>query len=129
MDGLVAYALAKKIALGAVSGISNILMNGNQLVFQFKDGTSSSMLIPLPEDGKDGKDGAIPSIGSNGNWYIDDTDTGISAVGEDGISVSNIEIKDNHLICTLSNGTEIDAGEIALDIGLATNNDINNLFT
>lgn len=29
MTGIVAYILAKKIALGAVSGISNITLNGN----------------------------------------------------------------------------------------------------
>lgn len=36
--------------------------------------------------GKDGKDGATPTIGLDGNWYIDDVDTGVKAVGEDGIT-------------------------------------------
>lgn len=36
------------------------------------------------EDGKDGSDGITPHIGSNGNWYIGDTDTGVEARGEDG---------------------------------------------
>lgn len=94
MDGLVAYVLAKKIALGAASGVSNVALNGNQLVFQFKDGTSASMSIPLPEDGKDGKDGAD---------------------GNDGISVTNVTInEDRHLICLLSDSTTIDAGEIQI---------------
>lgn len=86
MDGLVAYVLAKKIAMSAVSGISNISLNGTQLVFQFKDGTSASMTIPLPEDGKD---------------------------GENGISVQTLSINENgNLICLLSNGSVINAGTI-----------------
>lgn len=92
MDGLIAYILAKKIALGAVSGISNISISGNQLIFQFKDGTSTSMLIPLPEDGKNGKDGAD---------------------GNDGVSVINVAInEEGHLICLLSSGMVLDAGKI-----------------
>lgn len=92
MDGLVAYVLAKKIAMSAVSGISNISLNGTQLVFQFKDGTSASMTIPLPEDGKDGVDGKD---------------------GENGISVQTLSINENgNLICLLSNGSVINAGTI-----------------
>lgn len=95
MDGLVAYVLAKKIAMSAVSGISNITLDGTQLNFQFKDGTSASMSIPLPEDGKDGADG------------MDGKD------GTDGISVSSLSIDDNgELICLLSDGTTINAGTI-----------------
>lgn len=92
MDGLVAYVLAKKIAMSAVSGISSISLNGTQLVFQFKDGTSASMSIPLPEDGKDGADGKN---------------------GEDGVSVQTLSInEDGDLICLLSNGSIINAGTI-----------------
>lgn len=93
MDGLVAYILARKLVAGAASGISNVALNGNQLVFQFKDGTSASMTIPLPEDGKDGED------------------------GNDGVSVADIAVNDKgHLICSLSDGTSIDAGEIPTPI-------------
>jgi len=35
-------------------------------------------------DGKDGVDGLTPYIGSNGNWWIGETDTGIKAAGKDG---------------------------------------------
>ena len=31
--------------------------------------------------GKNGADGTTPHIGANGNWYIGDTDTGVSAGG------------------------------------------------
>lgn len=33
--------------------------------------------------GSAGSDGITPSIGTNGNWYIGDTDTGVSAGGSD----------------------------------------------
>ena len=38
-----------------------------------------------------GKDGITPTIGSNGNWYIGDTDTGKPSRGEDG-EVPDIQI-------------------------------------
>lgn len=37
-------------------------------------------------NGKDGKDGATPHIGDNGNWFIDDFDTGVCAVGRNGLN-------------------------------------------
>lgn len=40
----------------------------------------------IPAQGKDGKDGVTPLIGSNGNWYIGGEDTGIPARGKDGFS-------------------------------------------
>lgn len=36
-------------------------------------------------DGKDGKDGLIPYIADNGNWWIGDEDTGISAAVEQNV--------------------------------------------
>ena len=81
MTGTVAYILAKKIALGAVSGIQNITLSPTgQLIFQFKDGSSATWQIPLPKDG---------------------------------LSIVNVEIDTNkHLICTMSDGSTIDAGEL-----------------
>lgn len=80
MTGTVAYILAKKIALGAVSGIKNIKFQGTQLVFEFNDGSSASMAVPLPKDG---------------------------------ISIVNVEInQDKHIICTMSDGSTIDAGQL-----------------
>ena len=35
-------------------------------------------------DGKDGQDGLTPYIGSNGNWWIGDVDTGVAAQGPQG---------------------------------------------
>ena len=36
---------------------------------------------PKGDTGAPGTDGTTPHIGENGNWYIGDTDTGVSAVG------------------------------------------------
>ena len=38
------------------------------------------------QDGADGKDGIIPHIGENGNWWIGDNDTGVSAIGAAGLN-------------------------------------------
>ena len=45
-------------------------------------GTEEEWLASL--DGKDGEDGITPAIGENGNWFIGETDTGISSRGENG---------------------------------------------
>ena len=45
-----------------------------------KDGTDGKNGI----NGSDGKDGKTPFIGENGNWWIDEIDTGIKAAGTDG---------------------------------------------
>lgn len=34
--------------------------------------------------GEPGRDGATPTIGYNGNWFIRDIDTGVQAIGKDG---------------------------------------------
>lgn len=43
----------------------------------------------IPARGKDGKDGVTPEIGSNGNWYIGGVDTGVPAKGKDGSNGRN----------------------------------------
>lgn len=114
MDGLIAYVLAKKIALGAVSGLSGIQINGTDLIFNFNDGSSASMSIPLPKDGKDGITPLIDPITKH--WIIGTNDTGIISEGkngQDGISIVDIYIDENgHLITTLSNGKKLDAGKL-----------------
>lgn len=44
---------------------------------------------PAGQDGQDGQDGQTPVIGSNGNWWIGTTDTGISAASSNGTAGSN----------------------------------------
>jgi len=45
--------------------------------------------------GKDGKDGTVPIIGENGNWWIDGEDTDIPARGKDGANGITPEIGEN----------------------------------
>lgn len=77
---LITYALCKKIAAGAVSGISNLSVNGTTLTITTNDGNTLEMNFPTPQDG---------------------------------ISIADIKIgENNHLICTFTDGEEIDAGVV-----------------
>lgn len=77
---LVTYCLSKAIAVGAVSGIDSISVNGLTLEFECHDGTHLEMTFPEPEDG---------------------------------VSVTAVEINSsNHLICTMSDDSTIDAGYV-----------------
>lgn len=91
---IVTYALCKKIAKAAVSGIKNITINGTDLVIETNDGVKLTMHFPTPKDG---------------------------------VSIVNVEIdKNKHLICTMSDGSTIDAGEIeGIGGGLVQKNNIN----
>jgi S1-C subfamily serine protease len=63
--------------------------------------------------GAAGKDGATPTIGANGNWYVDGVDTGVRAQAQDGVSIVGVEKTgaegnvDKYVI-TFSNGTTFD---------------------
>ena len=97
---IVTYALCKKIAQGAVSGISNLEVNGTDLIITQNNGTQTTMTFPTPADG---------------------------------ISVTSLKIENKHLICTLSDGSTIDAGEIpssssSANYTIATQEDIDKLF-
>ena len=53
--------------------------------FTYDDFTREQLEALKGADGKDGangKDGATPEIGDNGNWFINDRDTGVKAAGE-----------------------------------------------
>jgi hypothetical protein len=70
------------------------------------------------EPGKDGADGITPHIGANGNWWIGEEDTGVSAgVTDEQISGAVEEyMKENPLVKTV-NGTEPDEnGNVELEI-------------
>lgn len=69
-----------------------------------------------PNNAVAGEDGLTPYI-QDGYWWIGDQNTGVKAEGEagetgaPGVSVESARIDENgHLILTLSDGTEIDAG-------------------
>lgn len=121
---IVTYALCKKLAAAAVSGIKNLTVQGTKLIIQTTDGKTMTMTFPTPADGKDGINGVDGKDGKDG---VD----GLN--GQDGVSIVNVEISENnHVLCTLSDGSMIDAGELLIpeqeDIQYATEDDINKLF-
>lgn len=80
---IITYALCKKLIAASASGISNIELNGNTMTITTNSGESFNLTFPVPAD------------------------------GVDGASIAAVQVnKSNHLICTLTDGTEIDAGEI-----------------
>lgn len=81
---IVTYALCKKIASAAVSGIKRIWVEDLTLYIETNDGEILTMVFPTPKDG---------------------------------VSVEDIDIDaNNHLICTMSDGNTIDAGEVPVYI-------------
>ncbi|RAN53471.1 collagen-flanked surface repeat-containing protein, partial [Dolosigranulum pigrum] len=73
---------------------SNVLDSDGQIVgtrIIIRDGNGhvvGDQIIRNGKDGQNGKDGEIPTIGSNGNWFIAGKDTGVKAKGEDGQSIT-----------------------------------------
>ncbi len=59
----------------------------------FSDGSKYTFAIKNGTDGINGTNGSSPSIGTNGNWWIGDKDTGVKAEGEKGETVTVSEIK------------------------------------
>ncbi len=77
------YKRSKKLVKCGIIAISVIAI----LLLIFLTSGWSSYRAGLTDpavNGADGKDGDTPYIGENGNWWIGETDTGISAAGKDG---------------------------------------------
>jgi len=55
-------------------------------------GTEQQWLVSLK-----GNDGATPEIGTNGNWFINGTDTGVSSAGTPGLSAYQIWLNNGHV--------------------------------
>ena len=100
---IISMAYAKKLVNGLQSGLDNASVDNNtcSITFHWKNGTSSTMTFPKPLDGANG--------------------VGISDVKLKEVTVGSG--KGTHLICTLEDGTEIDAGNIPGGSGGTTNYD------
>ena len=48
---IITYALLSKRIKSIISGVSNVEVNGTNLIFEFLDGTSATMKFPTPKDG------------------------------------------------------------------------------
>ena len=89
---IISMAYAKKLVNGLQSGLDTASVDNDtcSITFHWKNGTSSTMTFPKPLDGVNGVS-------------ISDVKLKEVTVGSD---------KETHLICTLDDGTEIDAGNI-----------------
>ena len=85
------------------------------------------------KDGADGQDGLVPYIGTNGNWWLGNTDTGVQASakgakgdpgrdgatgadgksGKDGVGISKAEINAaGELVLSYTDGTTVNLGKV-----------------
>ena len=60
-----------------VQSVSESTEDGGSNIVTFSDG--KTVTIKNGNKGSDGADGTTPHIGDNGNWWLGDTDTGVSA--------------------------------------------------
>lgn len=80
---VISYALSKKIASSAVSGVQSMSVSGQTLTINTKDSGVLTMTFPKPSNGKDG------------------------------ISVTDIDVNaNNQIVFTMSDGSEIISGKI-----------------
>ena len=69
------------------------------------------------DQGNPGQDGTTPHIGTNGNWWIGEQDTGVAASGAQGVGISSIAFNgENELIVTFDNGQIVNLGSISSSI-------------
>lgn len=61
---IITYALCKKLAEGAISGISNIEVVNNSLIITQNNGSQVTMDFPVPEDGVSIENVELDSDGS-----------------------------------------------------------------
>jgi hypothetical protein len=73
-------------------------------------------VIPLASGG--GSDGITPHIGANGNWWIGEEDTGVSAGATDEQISSAVEeyLEENPLVKTVNGTAPDENGNVVLDI-------------
>lgn len=91
---IITYALLNKKIKGLTSGIKSTVVDGTTVVFTMNDGSQVTMSFPVPADGKDG------------------------------VGIIDVEVdSDNCLICTLSDGSTINAGKITTSGGSASLDD------
>ena len=76
------------------------------------EGTEQEWLDSLK--GKDGTSGITPTIGSNGNWFIGDTDTGLPSRGETGSTGENG--KDGYVQYTAGDNITIENNVISAEV-------------
>ena len=83
---IVTYKLSQKYADKVAAGFSSVRVDGLNIIFTLNDGKTTTVTVPAPKDGEK---------------------------GDTGISITNVTLdSQSHLICTLSDGSTVDAGLI-----------------
>ena len=96
---IITYALLSKRIKSIISGVSNVEVNGTNLIFEFLDGTSATMKFPTPKDGISVIDidvnanNQIVFTMSDGSEFISGKIPTIK--GQDGVSPTITENADN----------------------------------
>lgn len=92
-DGVSVKSITKTSSEGNVDTYTITYSDGSTSTFSVTNGLDGAPGIEGIQ-GQPGEDGHTPEIkiGSNGNWWIDGVDSGISAKGEAGRSVTSIEL-------------------------------------
>ena len=114
---VITYTDGKSVSLGNIkgdkgdqgetgatgNGIAKVELNADgELIIKFTDGTSVNLGNIKGENGEDGEDGEDGKPGAD---------------GKDGIGVEKIEIVNNNLVITYTNGTSVNLGNIKGDKG------------
>lgn len=102
MTALEAYALAKRIASSAVSGIASYSISGTTLIMTTNDGQVLTMTFPTPKDGLGIKSTTIDANGHLIITYDDDTtedagelpgaDVNVTQILTSGTKIAEIEV-------------------------------------
>ena len=96
---IITYALLSKRIKSIISGVSNVEVNGTNLIFEFLDGTSATMRFPTPKDGVSvtdidvNADNQIVFTMSDGSEFISGKIPTVK--GQDGVSPTITENADN----------------------------------
>lgn len=127
------YAVLNKKLASVTSGIATYEIVGNQLVMTTTDGQTLTYTFTQPKDGVGIDDISISGSGNTRTLTFTMTDGTTKTVdipvvkgdkGDKGDGISTMQVVDNHLIVTLTDGTEIDCGLIDVTTSMANLEDV-----
>ena len=87
-----------KEALAGDAKIVNVDFENGQMILTYSNGVKVGTDIP---DILQGEDGATPYIGDDGNWWIGDENTNVSATGKEGVGIKEITYDEETGILTI----------------------------